>query len=40
MTAELGLTTTVYVALHLVGLAGVEVEVVLLGGGTNMSVPA
>jgi hypothetical protein len=40
MTAELGLKTTVYVALHLVGLAGVEVEVVLLGGGTNMSVPA
>lgn len=40
MTAELGLGTTVYVALHLVGLAGVAVEVMLIGGGTIMSVPA
>jgi hypothetical protein len=40
MTADVPLGTTVYVALHLVGLAGVAVEVVLLGGGSIMSVHA
>jgi hypothetical protein len=40
MSAEVPLKTTVYVALHLVGLAGVAVEVVLLGGGSIMSVHA
>jgi hypothetical protein len=40
MTADVPLKTTAYVALNLVGLAGVAVEVVLLGGGTIMSVHA
>jgi hypothetical protein len=40
MSADVPLKTTAYVALHLVGLAGVAVEVVLLGGGTIMSVHA
>jgi hypothetical protein len=40
MSAAVPLNTTVYVALHLVGLAGVAVEVLLLGGGTIMSVHA
>jgi hypothetical protein len=40
MTADVPLGSTVYVALQLVGLAGVAVEVLLLGGGTIMSVPA
>jgi hypothetical protein len=40
MTAEVEVNTTVYVALHLVGLAGSEVEVLLMSGGSAMSVLA